>query len=696
VDEVVAAHEVGLESMSASAQPVVVRMTGVRRRFPGPPEVIAVTDATLTIRAGEHVAIMGPSGSGKSTLLNIMGLLDQPSEGTYLLGGRDTTALTDSARTRLRQETIGFVFQDFYLMSGRTAQENVALGLVYTGLDARQRHAIARQALETVGLGHRVHAMPSTMSGGERQRVAIARALVNRPSLLLCDEPTGNLDSATSAHILEILAGLRGSGVAVVTITHDPMVGAGADRLIQITDGRTFDPEPEHVGRSRQAVAVGSDDGAPARLPSVVGVRPPADVGQPVPRPSDGGTPVIPRSTHSAWHVWSAVAGEAIAGLGQKVSRTILTLIGTVVGVGAMVAIMGLTSTAAGQIDASFTALEATQVVVNDAGTPSPGGFVNSFPVDAVDRAGALNGVQACGVIQPVPNATGVVATDMTPTSLGVNAPVYGATRGYFETIDATWSDGGPYTLFEEDENLPVAVIGASLARQLGVDRAGGTMFVDGFVYRVVGVVSGVSSRTEALMSVFIPLEGMQERYGQPTQFQRATMVIHTRVGAARLVASEVARALRPDAVDAFAVVPPADPPRMKSVISASMSALLIALAGVTLLIGLAAIADTTLVAVMERVGEIGLRRAIGAFPRHIMSQFLLETLAIGFLAGLIGTSIAVIGVLATAISLRWTAIIDPWIILAGPFLGAVAGLVAGAFPAWKAGRISPIAALRR
>jgi putative ABC transport system permease protein len=188
----------------------------------------------------------------------------------------------------------------------------------------------------------------------------------------------------------------------------------------------------------------------------------------------------------------------------------------------------------------------------------------------------------------------------------------------------------------------------------------------------------------------------MLERYGHPAGLSRASMVIRTRLGAANQVASEAAMALRPDAPGLLVAIPPPDPPRMRSVISQSMSALFIALAGVVLLIGTAAIANTTLVAIMERTGEIGLRRAIGASPSYIVAQFLLETVLSGFLAGLIGTSLGVIGVLAAALTLHWTAIIDPRVIALGPAIGAVAGLLAGIFPAWKAGHIAPITALRR
>ncbi|MEU7036838.1 ABC transporter ATP-binding protein [Streptomyces sp. NPDC046237] len=206
--------------------------------YPGPPPVDALRPCDLTVRRGEFVAVVGPSGSGKSTFLNIAGLLDAPTTGTYLLDGIDTGTLRDADRTALRGRRIGFVFQSFHLLPQRSALENVTLALVYNGAPRRERAARAREALEQVGLGHRVDTLPTRLSGGERQRVAVARALVTRPSLLLCDEPTGNLDTANADAVLALLEKLHAEGMTVLVITHDPAVAARARRTVTIRDGR--------------------------------------------------------------------------------------------------------------------------------------------------------------------------------------------------------------------------------------------------------------------------------------------------------------------------------------------------------------------------------------------------------------------------------------------------------------------------
>jgi putative ABC transport system ATP-binding protein len=221
----------------------VVRMTGISRIFPGPPEVHAVREVDLTVLSGEYVSIVGPSGSGKSTLLNLLGLLDRPSAGSYLLAGEDVSGLSERRRSVLRAERIGFVFQAFHLLHHRSVLENVALAMLYSPVRRRDRLARARLALERVGLSHRVDFPPTTLSGGEKQRVAIARALVVEPSLLLADEPTGNLDTANSEGVLAAFDELHGQGVTLGVITHDDQVSRRAQRRVRIVDG-TLTEEP--------------------------------------------------------------------------------------------------------------------------------------------------------------------------------------------------------------------------------------------------------------------------------------------------------------------------------------------------------------------------------------------------------------------------------------------------------------------
>ncbi|WP_030441855.1 ABC transporter ATP-binding protein [Actinoplanes subtropicus] len=200
--------------------------------------VTALNEVSLRIDDGEFVAILGPSGSGKSTLLNIMGTLDRPTHGSVAIAGSEITEMSDKALSRLRGERIGFVFQQFHLIDGLTAIENVATALLYAGVRRRDRHARAREALDRVGLADRSGHVPMQMSGGERQRVAIARALVNRPALVLADEPTGALDAANGAAVLDLLTELNRAGTTIALITHDRDIAARIPRQVHLRDGR--------------------------------------------------------------------------------------------------------------------------------------------------------------------------------------------------------------------------------------------------------------------------------------------------------------------------------------------------------------------------------------------------------------------------------------------------------------------------
>ncbi|PDQ35013.1 MAG: ABC transporter ATP-binding protein [Candidatus Lumbricidophila eiseniae] len=212
----------------------LIVLENVRKEYDG---VVALRDASLTIEEGEFVTIVGPSGSGKSTLLQLVGTLDRPSSGTVTIDGYNIATLTDRELSALRAQRIGFVFQQFHLAPGVSALENVSEGMLYQGIDPARRRKLAATALERVGLGHRLDHRPHELSGGERQRVAVARATAGSPTILLADEPTGNLDSRSGDDVMSLLDDLHKEGTTVIVITHDPDVAASAPRQINIKDG---------------------------------------------------------------------------------------------------------------------------------------------------------------------------------------------------------------------------------------------------------------------------------------------------------------------------------------------------------------------------------------------------------------------------------------------------------------------------
>jgi putative ABC transport system ATP-binding protein len=227
-----------------AAPPPVLELIDLVKEYPGDPTVVALAGVDLHIDQGELVAIVGPSGSGKSTLLHVMGTLERPTRGLVRIAGEDTSTMSDTQLSGLRARRLGFVFQQFFLLDGLSVLDNVADGLMYRGGRVAERRRLAQVAIERVGLGPRVGHRPNQLSGGEQQRTAIARALAGRPALVMADEPTGNLDSATGESILELLRELHEEGTTIVVITHDLEVAAAMERRIEIRDGKIIGDAP--------------------------------------------------------------------------------------------------------------------------------------------------------------------------------------------------------------------------------------------------------------------------------------------------------------------------------------------------------------------------------------------------------------------------------------------------------------------
>ncbi|MFE6049588.1 ABC transporter permease [Kitasatospora sp. NPDC056446] len=395
---------------------------------------------------------------------------------------------------------------------------------------------------------------------------------------------------------------------------------------------------------------------------------------------------------------------EALAGVLQRPGRSVLTMLGTVLGIGAFVAVLGLTATASGQIGHQFDLTKATTVTVTDNpaddGTPPGTNPPMSFPDDADARVRRIDGVTAAGVWWRVPaDQHRIGGSPAADGSAGQGLSLFAATPGAVAAMQPTLAAGATLDPYAQQARLPVALLSRTAANRLGVTRldAQPAIFIDGLPYTVIGVYSDVQRLPDTLLGVVIPGSTALDRFGNPGkgEDQGAHLVAATRVGAAPVVARQLAVALRPDAAARFTVTPPPDPHSLQDHITSDLTGLFLALAAICLVVGAVGIANTTLVAVLERTQEIGLRRSLGARTHHIAAQFLTESTALGTLGGLIGTSLGILVVIAVAAARSWTAVLQPAATLPAPLIGTAVGLLAGLYPALRAARTDPLKALR-
>lgn len=668
----------------AVGQAYVLQLNKVNRAFGSEVAVQALVDVDLRVAPGEWLAITGPSGAGKSTLLNIIGCLDRPTSGAYYFEGIDTMRLSDRERAGLRSRRIGFVFQSFHLLPHRSVLENVMLAEVYRKQARHGRRQRALAAIERVGLSHRADFLPPRLSGGERQRVAIARALMGAPSLLLCDEPTGNLDSKSTANLLDLFAKLHREGLTLLVVTHDEQVASRASRRVHIIDGTLATMTTNHHLPSAASLEVSASADAglvqPSRWTFWAFLKKP-------PRVSP-----IARSGIAL----PDLLDEAVSSILARPGRMALTVLGIVIGLTALVATLGLSRTASNRIISQFDELAATEILITPhAGAPA--GVTPVMPWDAGSRLQRLHGVVAAGTLSEVNVGDALVSASPVTDPQQQTAfklTVQAASPALLTAVRAVLASGRLPDAGHSVRGDRVAVLGPEAAKRLQIFNVAQlpAITIGDQLYLVIGILRSVARQPELLGAVILP-EGTAKRdFGLAAP---GAVLIETRIGATSLIARQAPWALRPDDPTTLKVEFPPEPQRVRDAVQSDLNIMLLLLGGLSLLVGAIGIGNITLVAVLERTAEIGLRRAIGATRNHIAAQFLCESATLGILGGIVGASCGVLIVVAVAAYQLWTPVLDPAAPLLAPLIGGAIGLVAGAYPAIRAAHLEPVEAFR-
>jgi macrolide transport system ATP-binding/permease protein len=692
------------ESAVRAETPPAIDVRGVTRVYRlGDQKIHALRGVTLTVERGEFVAIMGASGSGKSTLMNLIGCLDQPTEGTYLLDGIDVARLDEPALAGIRSLRIGFVFQSFNLLARNSAAENVALPLFYSGKLADSARRV-REALALLGLAERERNHPNQLSGGQQQRVAIARALINNPTILLADEPTGNLDSKTAREILATIRALnRERGLTVVLVTHEPALAETADRVITMSDG-----------------VILSD----VRKPGVVPATQPSATAVDAPR--------APSPLGEAWSFVRMALSAAGRGIGRNKLRSALTMLGIFIGVAALIAMLAVGEGASAALKKQLESLGTNLLIVLPGAVRANGiraGIGSASTLRVLDGAAILEEDSAVADVSYVNRQSAQIVNG----NQNWSTSVLGVTPSYLSIRDWDVVAGRKLTEQDESQARTVCLLGQTVLANLYGDfqnPVGSTIRVKNVDMEVIGVLAlkgHSASGQDQDDTVLIPFRTSQERVlgvaapsstqNQSTVFtpppnpygiqSKLTGFVHTIYVQARsgdLVKTalqqvtatlEKKHRIRPGQPDDFTVRDLTEIAEVAERSSRVMELLLAAIASISLIVGGIGIMNILLVSVTERTREIGVRMAIGARRVHVLQQFLVEASLLSLMGGGAGVLMGVAVSKIISVAAGWPTLLYPAVVIAAFLFSAGIGVFFGYYPARKASLLNPIDALR-